>query len=457
MSKVLSLREAGRGRFATIRPGIAADLMRATDNRIVVAGPVGTGKSKIILEKIRACCIQYPGCRWLFLRSVRKWLTHSILVTWEEKVIEPEHLVPDKINRGNRSEYKFKNGSRVVIAGLDDPQAVFSAEYDGAFINEATEIDLDTVEKVDGRLRYGRMPFQQLLMDCNPGPPSHWIYQSFQNGYVRRMQMLHKDNPVLYLPDGRITRFGKEYLGRLQQMTGVRKDRYLFGRWVQAEGVVYDNWNPSIHVIEPFPIPSHWRRWHAVDFGFTNPLVWQFWAEDPDGRIYLYREIYKTKQYVIETAKWVKRIMLEHGDPRPEAIITDHDPEAQGHIHQVLDIRPTPADKSDRVGGIQDVANRLRVAEDGKPRLFVFRGALIHTLDADLVQAGKPTRTEMEFDSYVWNPKLKHGEEPLKEGDHGMDSCRYLARHLNAKAQLGKFDGYGVPDEPSGLPDDTWR
>ena len=31
----------------------------------------------------------------------------------------------------------------------------------------------------------------------------------------------------------------------------------------------------------------------SVDFGFTNPIVIQWWAEDPDGRLYLYRELYR--------------------------------------------------------------------------------------------------------------------------------------------------------------------
>jgi predicted transcriptional regulator len=40
-----------------------------------------------------------------------------------------------------------------------------------------------------------------------------------------------------------------------------------------------------------------------VDFGYTNPFVMQWWAEDPDGRLYLYREIYRTRRLVEDHAK----------------------------------------------------------------------------------------------------------------------------------------------------------
>ena len=48
----------------------------------------------------------------------------------------------------------------------------------------------------------------------------------------------------------------------------------------------------TIHVIDPFPIPSYWRRFRVVDFRYTNPFVCQWWAVDQDGRMYRYRKIY---------------------------------------------------------------------------------------------------------------------------------------------------------------------
>src|SRR6516225_11202865 len=105
----ISREEAERTRFFDTRPAIVGEVLRARDRRILVDGPLGVGKTRLLLEKVRACCLKYPRCRWLLLRSVRTWLTHSALVTWEEKVLEPGLLRPDKVRRANRSEYRFRN------------------------------------------------------------------------------------------------------------------------------------------------------------------------------------------------------------------------------------------------------------------------------------------------------------------------------------------------------------
>ena len=105
-------------------------------------------------------------------------------------------------------------------------------------------------------------------------------------------------------------------------------------------------------------MPGHWRRYWAVDFGWTNPLCWQFWAEDPDGRLHLYREIYQAGRLVADVAEWVRK--TTHGEPSPEAVVTDHDPEAMAVVERVCGVACTKANKADRKGGIQPVKDRLR-------------------------------------------------------------------------------------------------
>jgi PBSX family phage terminase large subunit len=397
----ISRRQAEAGRFFDARPPVVQRILRSRESSLLLSGPLGTGKTRIALERVRACCLKYPGCRWLMARSIRKWMTNSALVTWEEKVVVPGELRADRIQRANRSEYRFKNGSVVVVAGLDDSVAVRSAEYDGAFILEATEIGQETKDEVAGRLRNGVMPYQQLIMDCNPGAPTHWLKQDVDAGRLAMIDTTHRDNPFLFSQDTQDwTRQGADYLARLDTFTGVRRLRLKDGRWAKAEGVVYENYDARIHVVDPFPIPAHWRRYWAIDFGYTNPLCWQFWAEDPDGRIYLYREIYQTKRLVRDVAEWVGR--LTEGEPRPEDAVGDHDPEALETIRSALGVTVKPADKSDKKGGIQEVTDRLKIQGDGKPRLMLFRNAIAHIPSIELREAGKPTSTEGEFDSYCF-------------------------------------------------------
>lgn len=448
----ISKEAAEFGRYIDMRGEFAQRIMRCRDRRILIEGPLGTGKTRLDLEKIRACCLKYPGCRWIILRSVRKWLTNSALVTWEEKVIVPGEMKFDRIQRSNRTEYQFKNGSVVVVAGLDDAQGVFSSEYDGALIVEAIEVRQDVVEKVDGRLRYNRMPYQQLLMELNPGAPSHWLNLAADRvtdgkTWCTRFRMRHEDNPALFTHDGLKTPFGESYLARLDDLTGVRRLRYRDGKWAQAEGVVFDCWDSSVNLIPPFAVPADWRRIWSVDFGYTNPFVWQLWAVDHDGRMFLIKEIYRTKLAVEDAAVMIR----EHtsGEPLPEAIVRDHDREDGVTLERHLGGMATiPAIKA-VTAGIDLVNSRMKKAGDGKPRLFIFQNALVHDPDQDLLAAGKPTHTAAEMDTYVFKKKADGSvskDEPVKENDHGADCGRYACAYLDHGPRPSTAESYSAPE-----------
>jgi phage terminase large subunit len=449
----ISRREAVRGRFFDARAEITQRILWAKEPVVLVVGPLGTGKTMALLEKMRACCLKYPGSRWLLSRSVRKWLSASALVTWEEKVGMPQDLVPDRIHRQNRSEYRFRNGSTVDVRGLDDPVAVRSAEYDGAYILEATEVTREVVDEVRGRLRNGVMPYQQLLLDCNPSTPTHWLKQWIDteapkpDSALRHLEMRHRDNPALYdLTRQDWTERGTAYMRVLDDLHGSRRLRLRDGKWAQAEGVVYEGWDSTVHVINRFPIPGDWRRWIAVDFGFTNPCTVQWWAEDPDGRLYLYREIYHTAKLVSEIACWANQFVQD--EPKPQAVVCDHDPEGIETFRRATGLHCVEADKTDRKGGIQFLADRLKVQPDGKARLYVFRDSLCHQPDPNLIQQAKPTNFATEIDGYIWNPNKGRTEEPLKENDHAMDAGRYLCTYVHS---AGKSEGYGAGSGPRPL------
>jgi phage terminase large subunit len=185
---------------------------------------------------------------------------------------------------------------------------------------------------------------------------------------------------------------------------------------------VYDNYDPTIHLIDRFPIPAGWRRFRVVDFGYTNPFVCQWWALDDDGRLYRYRELYATQRLVSDHAGDISR--LSAGESYV-ATVADHDAEDRATLH-AAGIPTVPAYKSVTVG-IQAVQDRLRPAGDGKPRLFLLRDSLV-SRDERLVEAKKPLCTEQEIDGYVWT-KTADGrpvkEEPVKVDDHGVDAMRY--------------------------------
>lgn len=74
--------------------------------------------------------------------------------------------------------------------------------------------------------------------------------------------------------------------------------------WQATSGrLVFETWNPEIHVLRPFVIPDHWPKWIMFDPGWTNPSAINWIAVDVDAEpnlygflpIHVYREFYRSK------------------------------------------------------------------------------------------------------------------------------------------------------------------
>lgn len=411
--------------------GAALDLWRDRSEEIMLSGPAGTGKSRACLEKFHACLEKWPGARGLIVRKTRASLTESGLVTFEDKVLPQGHAALAGPQRRMRQAYHYPNGSEAIVAGMDNATKIMSTEFDMIYVQEAIELTEDDWEKLTTRLRNGVMPFQQIFGDTNPDKPQHWLKLRANRGLTRMLESRHEDNPTLYdAKREEWTPGGVLYVGKLERLTGARYHRLRHGKWVGAEGLVYEDWDRAVHLIDRNDpryglakgIPPEWRRFRVIDFGFTNPFVCLWLAMDPDGRLFLYRELYHTQRIVKVHAAQILR--LSQGE-RIEATICDHDAEdratlqAEGIENQAAHKAITP--------GIQAVQERLKIAGDGKPRLFVLRDSLVER-DESLEEAKKPYSTEQEFDGYQW-PKGMDGkalkEVPVDLDNHGMDALRY--------------------------------
>lgn len=418
--------------------GSARELWNYRGPEVLLSGPAGTGKSRACLEKMHAMAMATDGMRGLIVRKTATSLTSTALVTFREHVAR-EALASGEVKwyGGSAQDaacYRYGNGSVLVVGGMDKATRIMSSEYDVAYVQEATELSEDDWEAITTRLRNGRVSFQQIMADCNPDAPHHWLRQRCERGACQLIYCTHEDNPRMFDTEtGEWSPEGAEYLRRLDALTGVRYERLRLGKWAAAEGLIYDTFNPAVHLHPPIGLPPEtWTRWWGVDFGFSNPFCLQMWAEDPDGRLYLYREIYKTQTLVEDHARaalaLVKRGDGHRSDQLPRDIIADHD--AQGRAtFETHAGRSTSAAHKSVLEGIEAVKARLKVQRDGKPRLYICRDALAER-DQALADAKKPLCTQDEVLEYVWNDHTKK-EEPRKDNDHGMDTMRYVVAAID--------------------------
>lgn len=444
--------------------GAALDVFSERGSEVLLCGPAGTGKSRAALEKVHAMCLLNGKCPRVCLKKhehqtrglealiVRK--THASLTSTGLKTFK-EHVAAEALETGlvrwyggsgsEPPQFIYSNGSSIKVGGMDNPTKIMSSEYDIIFVQEATEFTVTDWEKCKTRLRNGRISFQQLLADCNPEGPDHWLKLRCDIGKCKMLYSLHTDNPVLFdlRSDGELvpTVRGREYLAILDSLTGVRKLRLQGGIWAAAEGVIYEHWQGAVHLSDRKRLPYEWRRIWGIDFGFVNPFVWQMWAIDPDGRMWLEKEIYQTQMLVEDL--WHKKILpvltMKDGVtwkyPKPDWIVTDHDAEDRATFEKHSGLRTVAAIK-DVSPGIQAVQKRMLTR-----RLFVCRDSLVE-VDQRLADMSLPTSFVGEVTGYVWKAKPTVSvsaqdkptpDEPLKVNDHSMDTTRYVAAQLDLR------------------------
>lgn len=417
---VAELRDTEQGGFAP--RGAVKALWQSRDFETIVAGPAETGKTWGCLQYADALLWKYAGAQGVMARKTYAAIVASAVRTYT-RIIGSDS--PIRAYGGEKPEwFQYPNGSRLWVAGLDNPGKALSTERDFIYINQAEEISLDDWQILTTRCtgRGATMPYTRIFADCNPGPPSHWIKQRTS---VRLLESRHEDNPTLYDEDCRLTPQGIVSMRILDDLTGVHKQRLRFGRWVQAEGAVYEEWDtaPGGNVLEAMPKGwEAWRKIRCIDFGYTNPFVCLWIAIDPDGRMIVYREIYRTQRTVRDHAKQIRQLS---GEEKYEATVADHDAEDRATLHQ--EGIPTRAAYKGLSVGIQALQQRIRKAGDGKPRFFVLRSCLVER-DESLAAKRQPVSILQEPEVYVW-PQGVDGkpvkEDPVDMNNHGLDAARY--------------------------------
>jgi phage terminase large subunit len=355
------------------------------------------------------------------VRQTYKSTLSSVRVTYEDKIL-PEDS-PVKPYGGERPEfYIYPNGSVLYLGGLDKPDKFLSSEWDFIYINQTEEITKDAYEKLCARAsgRAGNAPYTQVIGDCNPSYPGHWILQKRSAGELVFYEQFHKDNPTLYNQEtGQITEQGKRTMLVLNKLTGVRRDRGLLNLWVAAEGVVFDNFSLTGNVSTSAEYNPELETYWGVDDGYAHgggvgtishhPRVILLAQQTSVGGINIFAEYYETLQMpeasLDEVISWPYKL--------PRIALVDS---------SAAELRRRLSDK-----GIFNGAATHRISDGIKiMRRFVCDGngvrlLQIHPRCKNLIR---------EMQSYRYDDKGRSSEagepKPLKLDDHTIDGCRYL-------------------------------
>lgn len=404
---------------------------------LITSDRIVTHNSRLAAEKVHAYLKKYPGTMGLMARKQRQSMTNSTVLFFERTIVGPD---PSVKHLPSKLRFEYDNGSILAYGGMDgdeQKEQIRSIGQEGAlhivWMEEANRFTEDDFNEIMARMRGSGVPWIQIILSTNPDAPTHWIY---------RRLILKKEASVYYSKAVDNPHNPPSYVSILKKMTGVTKLRLSEGKWVQAEGVVYEEFDSDIHVIDPFEIPKSWPRYLIVDFGLTAPFValWFAYSESND-RLYCYREIYMSRRTVRKHAEKIREFDEEY-----EAIICDWDAEDRLTLEE--EGFPNIEAYKDIDRGIQLVKERLKVREDGKPGLMYFRNMLVE-VDEDLQNGNKPITTIEEYNAYVW-AKAADGtikDVPKNQNDHGMDATRYAVAYLDTGMGSGADFALGLLEE----------
>ena len=304
---------------------------------------------------------------------------------------------------GHTNDFYLFGGRDEAAAGM-----IQGMTLAGVLMDEVALMPRSFVEQACARCS---VTGSKLWFNCNPAGPNHWFHREWILGAKERNALrLHftmEDNPSL----------SPEIRARYERLyTGIFYRRFVLGQWVQAEGRVYDFFEPDMAVRVP---EGTFESWYvSCDYGTVNPMSMGLWGLQK-GTWYRVEEFYfdsrAKKRQMTDGEYEVALAALAAGRPIREVIV---DPSAASFI-QLLRQRGWHVRKADN-----DVLSGIRATADA--------------LKSGRIRICTPCRDCLrEMEEYVWDLRGGQKDQVKKEHDHAMDDMRYFVSTVLTGNQTG--------------------
>lgn len=270
-------------------------MWRSHQRYIAVKGSRRSKKSKTQAQKIIYQIVKYPESNALVVRRYYNTLRDSCYAELKWAVR----------NLGLEEYFKFKEspleitytptGQKIFFRGLDDALKITSITVEiGAlcwlWVEEAFEIEDEAeFDKLEQSL-LGYCPpghFKQITLTFNPWSESTWIKARFfdvDSPDILSMTTNYMCNEWLSDDDRKVFEDMRINRPELYKVAGL-------GEWGIDGAVYFEEFDKSVHVVEPFIIPDHWRIYRAMDYGL-DALACLYIAVDSHDTAYVVGEVY---------------------------------------------------------------------------------------------------------------------------------------------------------------------
>jgi len=205
---------------------------------------------------------------------------------------------------------------QVFVGSAQNPESIESATAKAAWLDEAGQNQFKR-EAYDAILRRlsiasdyaGRILFTTTIYNLG------WLKQEIYDKWLKgdtTIEVIQEDSIV----NPRFPRL--EYERAKRTKPAWYFDMFYRGRYSRPAGLIYDSFDSAVQVIPAFEIPQNWPRYVGVDFAGPNGKTVALWyAMDPTGHFYLYREYEGTGKTVAQHCREWKALETKNGIREP--------------------------------------------------------------------------------------------------------------------------------------------
>ena len=397
------------------------EFFTATAKYICYGGARGGGKSWAIIRKAALLAYNYPGIQILIIRREYDQL--------ENPIIQPMlKLLPIGTYQYNKTDHKLTistGGEESIIKFSNMPD--YSATVEGKFqgnnwdilmIDEATQFLESEFRGLAAIVRGNNGLPKRVYLSCNPGGVGHfWVKRLFVD---RDFRGTENPDDYVFIPatvdDNKD--INQDYIDQLDLLPEDIRRAHRYGDWNALSGVFFGEFTDGIHTCKPFPIPAHWKRYRAMDYGLD--MFYCIWAAvDEKGRCYIYREFYQPNMTISEAAK--QQLLLTRPDEDihytiapPDMWSRNNDTGKTRAMTFMENGVPLIRADNNRIAGWSALKEMFKLDDGKKPKMILFDtcGKLIECVKC------------LQHDKTVIDDVAKDPHEIT----HGPDALRYFAQ-----------------------------
>ena len=411
----------------------------AKNKYICYGGARGGGKSWATRCKAILLALENEGIKILIIRREYSDMENSI--------IDPLlAALPTPLYSYNKTDHllTFTNGSIIKFGNMPGYGAAVAGryqgqEYDVVFLEEATQFLENEFRGLAAIVRGTNNFPKRMYLTCNPGGVGHfWVKRLFIDRAFR-----DGEDPDDYLfikatvDDNKdLMRCSPDYVKQLELLPEDIRRAHRHGDWNALSGVFFGEVTDGIHTCKPFPIPSHWKKYRAMDYGLD--MFYCIWvAVDEKGKCYVYREFYQSNMTISEAAK--QQLLITRPDEQiyytiapPDMWSRNNDTGKTRAMTFMENGVPLIRADNNRVAGWSALKEMFRLDDNKQPSLVMFDtcGRLIECIKC--LQHDKTNTDDVAKDPH--------------EITHGPDALRYFAQTYVLPAEI-QFEEEEEEDE----------